>query len=93
MSTSTIHRYGLAAPTLAEVRAAVHQGAGDEETWTGLCAAAGVSPGATTADLDQLAALVAAVKASPGVLGVLGHSLSVRLHTYRTLAKLEGLGR
>jgi hypothetical protein len=40
--------------------------------------------------LDQLTLLADAVTNAPGVLGVMGRSLSVRLTTHRTLAALKG---
>ncbi|GAB7191411.1 hypothetical protein NUM3379_21180 [Kineococcus sp. NUM-3379] len=90
-AATTIPGYGLAAPTLADVRAAVARAGGDVDgTWAALCATAGVDPAAAEAGPDGVAALVAAVRARGGVLGVLGRSLWVRLETYRALARTAG---
>jgi hypothetical protein len=80
------------APRVADFRDAVRRVAGPrfEESWRALCADADVPAGAATMSLDQRAALAAVLTDSPGVLGVLGRSLAVRLTTHRTLAALEG---
>jgi hypothetical protein len=82
----------LQAPRVADFRDAVRRasGADFEGTWRGLCADAGVPAGSATMTLDQLTLLADAVTNAPGVLGVMGRSLSVRLTTHRTLAALKG---
>ncbi|PPK94172.1 hypothetical protein CLV92_10871 [Kineococcus xinjiangensis] len=88
---TTMLRHQLAPPTLADVHTAVRQVGGDgaEALWQQLCAGAGIDPAASHVPLDRVAALLAALRTTPGVVGVVGHSMSVRLNTYRTLTKLE----
>ena len=80
------------APRVADFRDAVRRVAGPElePVWRRLCREAGVPTGAATMTLDQMADLAAVLTDSPGVLGVLGRSLAVRLTTHRTLAALKG---
>ena len=83
--------YDLAPPTVADFREAVARvDHGDPEVWARLCAEAGLAPDATTMTLSQLDALALTIRAQPGVLGVLGRSLTVRLTTYFTLSFLNG---
>jgi hypothetical protein len=78
-------------PTVADFRAAVARvDRGDPTVWAGLCAQARLSAEATTMSLAQLDALALVMRDQPGVLGVLGRSLIVRLTTYFTLSMLNG---
>ena len=90
---ATTARHQLAAPALADVRAAVRRSGGADEAalWQELCASAEVPAGATELPLDRLEVLIRAVASSPGALGAVGHALSVRLRTYRTLAMLGSI--
>lgn len=92
MTSYVIPSPTLPAPRVADFRDAVRRAAGAdfEATWRRVCADAGVPPGAATMSLDQLSDLADAVTDVPGVLGVMGRSLAVRLTTHRTLAALKG---
>ena len=83
MSRYLLTSPALAPPRVADFRDAVRKvaGADIDATWRRLCHTAGVSPGAVTMSLPQLAALADAVTDEPGVLGVMGRSLAVRLTT------------
>jgi hypothetical protein len=86
-----VSSHGLAAPTAADFRAAVARiDRGDPSVWARLCDEAGVSPQATDMTLAELDALALTIRDQPGVLGVLGRSLNVRLMTYFTLTFLNG---
>jgi hypothetical protein len=86
--------HDVAPPTVADFRAAVARvDRGDPAVWADLCAAAGVSPDATSMTLGQLDALALTMRSRPGVLAVLGRSLTVRLTTYITLRLLNGSSR
>jgi hypothetical protein len=81
-------------PTVADFREAVARvDRGDPAVWAELCAAAGLPPDATSMTLGQLDALALTMRSRPGVLGVLGRSLTVRLTTYITLRFLDGSSR
>jgi hypothetical protein len=83
----------LAAPTVADARKVVEQGgAGDSGLWARLCEQARVPATAPSLNLEQLDALVKVITTVPGILGVLGRSLAVRLSSYRTLTLLNGPG-
>jgi hypothetical protein len=92
MSSYVIPTYQPPLPRVADFRAAVRKVAGDEfeGTWRRLCAEARVPPGAATMSPDQLTDLAAVITDSPGVLGIMGRSLAVRLSTHRTLTALNG---
>ena len=87
--------HGLAAPTVADFRTAVQKAcpADHDAVWARLCSASGTPATASAMTLDELAVLATAVTASPGVLGIMGRSLSVRLSSYRTLTALNGATR
>lgn len=87
-----IPSHRLEAPTVLDFRDTVRRvtGAGFEATWQQVCTQAGVPPGVFHLDRVPLGDLAAAIATCPGVLGVLGRSLAVRVHTYRTLSTLNG---
>ena len=84
------HRFS--APTAADVRAALHTGdaAQAEALWEEITAEVGVPTGAHLLTVDELGALAAAVAARPGVVGLQGRSLVIRVASYRALADLDG---
>jgi GAF domain-containing protein len=84
------HRFS--APTAADVRAALHTGCPAEATalWDEIATAAGVPVGAHLLTLEELETLAAAVAARPGVVGLQGRSLAIRVASYRALSDLEG---
>ncbi|HYH24129.1 MAG TPA: hypothetical protein VD834_02170 [Blastococcus sp.] len=88
----TIPRHEPVAPTVADFRATVERVGVDAAVWAGLCAEAGV-PAAGSLTIAQLGSLADTIKDRPGVLGVMGRSLAVRVSTYRTLSTLNGVSR
>ncbi len=92
--TAAVPRYELKAPTATEFREAIRRLAKDEldNVWRKACLQARV-PVAGELSLEQLAAVTAALIATPGAIGVVGRSLSVRLSSYRTLSTLAGATR
>ena len=93
MTTAVAARYDITAPSVADFRATVDRNGSDPVLWYRLCAAAGVPADAADPTPDQLDALARVVSAQPGVLGVLGRSLGVRLTTSRVLSRLNGAPR
>ena len=93
MTTAVAGRHELAVPSVSDFRATVEQGGGDAVLWSRLCQQAGVSAASPTLSLDQLDVLAQTIKAQPGVLGIMGRSLAVRVTTYRTLSRLNGAAR
>ena len=86
----TIPRHVPVAPTAADFRATVLRAGGDPALWVALCDEADVPVGGSLT-LAQLGRLADTIKARPGVLGVMGRSLGVRVSTYRTLSILNGV--
>lgn len=87
--------HGLAATTAEDVARILRVTEREHfsSVWADVCRTAGVSQGAYLLDLDQAARLVAAVRARPGVTGLAGRDLAVRVDTYRLLAvKADGTG-
>ncbi|MEV4278861.1 hypothetical protein [Actinoplanes xinjiangensis] len=78
--------YGLACPTVADLRACILRSTGgDPQLWSQLCQAAAVP--ADTDDPAVLAALVAAArKATTGTVRIAVVSLGVRLRAHAALA-------
>jgi hypothetical protein len=82
--TATDLTYGLACPTVADLRACILQGTGDPQLWSQLCQAAAVP--ADTDDPAALAALVAAArKMTTGTVRIAVVSLGVRLRAHAAL--------
>ncbi len=92
--TAAVPRYDLAAPSVEEFQAAVRRVATTDfdTVWRAACAQARV-PAFGALSQQQLTALAAALTATPGVIGVIGRSLTVRLSSYRTLSALAGATR
>jgi hypothetical protein len=79
----TIPEYGLAAPTHESIVDALARHVGDAEAarlWMAACAAVGVDRDDVAP--DQLRRAARRLAAVPGVAGVCGHAIAVRLTTY-----------
>jgi hypothetical protein len=88
---AAVTRYALSPPSVADFRDAVARvDHGDPAVWARLCAEAGSAPQASTLTLAELDRLALVIRDQPGVLGVLGRSLTVRLTTCFTLTMLNG---
>ena len=85
-ATAVAGAHRLAAPTVADFREAVLQSGGNTSLWIRLCTHAGVPAAALTLSLGQLDALAQKMKAEPGVLGLMGRSLGIRVVTYRSIS-------
>ena len=95
MTAAPVASHKLAAPTVQDFRTTVQRVARAEfdKVWADACARAGVSRAALNLDEGQLGALAQALSAIPGVVGVIGKSLAVRMTSYRTLSSLAGAKR
>ena len=81
--------WGLAKPTIADLRAGVLRAArGDDTVWAAVCQAAGAMPYTGSAD-DVHDRLVRAAKERGGAVRVAAISFEVRLRNYDTLTALQ----
>lgn len=83
--------HGLAAPTAEDFRRVLRAAAREQfpEVWGDVCATAGLSQGAYLLGVEEQEALARAVQALPGLLGVVGRGLAVRVATYRALRQAQ----
>ncbi len=90
MSVTATARQRVHYPTAHEIRTAVRNVSGDdfETTWNDLCRECSVSPTAGTYTVEEVDWLAATLRLRPGLLRVVGHSLAIRINTYRTLSRV-----
>lgn len=82
--------YRLAAPSRDDAMAFLARALGADKAasvWTTACRAAGVSPATRDMGVDALIRVADWLGGQPGVVGVIGQSLLVRLRTYRLLSR------
>lgn len=92
--TAPVAGYGLAAPTRDDALAFLARALGPDRaasTWVRTAAAAGVGNGRRELDPDEMLKVAERLAAEPGVVGVIGSSLVVRLRTYRLLAANQAM--
>ncbi len=87
-----ISGYGLRRPTRSTVIAALHSVLGPfdgDRAWTDACMAARVDPQDMGMGIAALTAVVDVLSRAPGLPGVVGDSMWIRLESYELLARRQ----
>jgi hypothetical protein len=94
MTEKSVHaaEHGLVPPTRDDALAFLARAIGPDRaasTWVRAVAAAGVGTRGRELDVDEMLTVAERLAAEPGVVGVIGTSLVVRLRTYRLMAATQ----
>lgn len=85
--------YGLVPPSRDDVMAFLARAVGADQAasvWVRACREAGVGAGARTLPPAEMLSVAEVLARQPGVVGVIGASLVVRLRSYQLLAAAHG---
>ena len=90
MARSVIPGYDLEAPREIDVIHSLTRMLGPEkglQTWQAVCQELGIPDPESRLSLDQLSEVARELCRRPGLVSVIGRTLSIRLNSYRALAR------